>query len=54
MNADVTVKQLDDVLDGLGDSLTDLNKTLTNLNTAVDRLDGGWTTSRPPWAGSMT
>ncbi len=41
MNADVTVNQLEGVLDGLGDTLGDLNDSLTRLNTAVDRLDGG-------------
>ena len=41
MNADVTVNQLEGVLDGLGDTLTDLNNSLTHLNTAVDRLNGG-------------
>jgi ABC-type transporter Mla subunit MlaD len=41
MNADVTVGQLEDVLNGLGETMADLNSSLTRLNNAVDRLDDG-------------
>lgn len=41
LNADKTVEQVEDVLDGLGTSLVDLNKSLDALNATVERLEGG-------------
>lgn len=41
LNADKTVEQVEDVLDGLGTSLVELNKSLLALNSTVDRLEGG-------------
>jgi ABC-type transporter Mla subunit MlaD len=41
LNADVTVEQLEDVLDGLGGTITDLDDSLTNLNNAIGRLNDG-------------
>lgn len=41
LNADKTVEQVEDVLDGLGASLAELNKSLAALNGTVGRLEGG-------------
>jgi ABC-type transporter Mla subunit MlaD len=41
LNADKTVEQVEDVLDGLGTSLVELNKSLSALNATVGRLEGG-------------
>lgn len=41
LNADKTVEQVEDVLDGLGTSLVELNKSLSSLNSTVERLGGG-------------
>ncbi|MFV0495464.1 ATPase [Mycobacterium sp.] len=41
LNADKTVEQVEDVLDGLGSSLTELNSSLSTLNSTVARLEGG-------------
>jgi ABC-type transporter Mla subunit MlaD len=41
LNADVTVEQLEDVLDGLGGTITDLDDSLSNLNNAIARLNDG-------------
>ena len=41
LNADKTVEQVEDVLDGLGKTMNDLNSSLSALNATVDRLDGG-------------
>jgi ABC-type transporter Mla subunit MlaD len=41
LNADVTVEQLEGVLDGLGGTITDLDDSLTNLNNAIGRLNDG-------------
>lgn len=41
LNADKTVEQVEDVLDGLGTSLVELNKSLSALNSTVARLEGG-------------
>ena len=37
LNADKTVEQVEDVLDGLGTSLVELNKSLSALNSTVTR-----------------
>ena len=41
LNADKTVEQVEDVLDGLGKTMQDLNSSLTALNATVERLEGG-------------
>ena len=41
MNADLTVGQLEDVLNGLGDTMNELNNSLSRLNGTVERLEGG-------------
>jgi ABC-type transporter Mla subunit MlaD len=41
LNADRTVEQVEDVLDGLGTSLVELNKSLSALNTTVERMEKG-------------
>ena len=41
LNADKTVEQVEDVLDGLSNSLIELNKSLTALNATVERMEGG-------------
>lgn len=41
LNADVTVGQLDDVLNGLGDTMNELNSSLAGLNATVERLGNG-------------
>jgi|1185.fasta_scaffold430386_1 ABC-type transporter Mla subunit MlaD len=41
LNADKTVEQVEDVLDGLSTSLVELNKSLTALNGTVERLESG-------------
>jgi len=41
LNADKTVEQVEDVLDGLGSSLVELNKSLKALNGTVERMEGG-------------
>ncbi|KAA1432110.1 ATPase [Mycolicibacter arupensis] len=41
LNADVTVGQLEDVLDGLGGTMNELNSSLSHLNATIERLGGG-------------
>lgn len=41
LNADKTVEQVEDVLDGLSTSLVELNKCLSSLNATVERMEGG-------------
>lgn len=41
LNADKTVEQVEDVLDGLGTSLAELNRSLSALNSTVTRLETG-------------
>ena len=41
LNADKTVEQVEDVLDGLGKTMKELNGSLSALNATVERLDGG-------------
>jgi ABC-type transporter Mla subunit MlaD len=41
LNADKTVEQVEDVLDGLSNTMKELNNSLTALNTTVARLEGG-------------
>lgn len=41
LNADKTVEQVEDVLDGLGKTMQDLNSSLSALNATVERLEGG-------------
>jgi ABC-type transporter Mla subunit MlaD len=41
LNADKTVGQVEDVLDGLGKTMVDLNSSLAALNATVERLGGG-------------
>lgn len=41
LNADVTVGQLEDVLNGLGDTMNALNSSLVGLNATVERLGDG-------------
>jgi len=41
LNADKTVEQVEDVLDGLGKTMNELNSSLSALNKTVARLDGG-------------
>lgn len=56
LNADKTVEQVEDVLDGLGKTMAELNSSLSQLNSTVERLEDGldhlegtctaWTISR--------
>lgn len=39
LNADKTVEQVEDVLDGLSTSLVELNKSLKALNATVERME---------------
>lgn len=41
LNADKTVEQVEDVLDGLSRTMNDLNSSLAALNSTVERLEGG-------------
>jgi ABC-type transporter Mla subunit MlaD len=41
LNADKTVEQVEDVLEGLGKTMNELNSSLTRLNLTVERLEGG-------------
>jgi ABC-type transporter Mla subunit MlaD len=41
LNADKTVEQVEDVLDGLSTTMKDLNSSLSALNATVERLEGG-------------
>jgi ABC-type transporter Mla subunit MlaD len=41
LNADKTVGQVEDVLDGLGKTMKELNSSLSALNATVERLEGG-------------
>jgi ABC-type transporter Mla subunit MlaD len=41
LNADKTVEQVEDVLDGLSRTMNDLNSSLAALNATVGRLEGG-------------
>jgi len=41
LNADRTVEQVEDVLEGLGGTMRELNTSLTALNATVGRLEGG-------------
>jgi methyl-accepting chemotaxis protein len=41
LNADKTVEQVEDVLDGLGRTMVELNSSLSALNRTVERLEGG-------------
>lgn len=41
LNADKTVEQVEDVLDGLGKTMVELNSSLSALNATVERLEGG-------------
>jgi len=41
LNADKTVEQVEDVLDGLGNTMVELNSSLSALNATVERLEGG-------------
>lgn len=41
LNADKTVEQVEDVLDGLSRTMNDLNSSLAALNATVERLEGG-------------
>ena len=41
LNADKTVGQVEDVLDGLGRTMNELSSSLTRLNTTVERLESG-------------
>jgi archaellum component FlaC len=41
LNADKTVGQVEDVLDGLGKTMNELSSSLTRLNATVERLEGG-------------
>jgi ABC-type transporter Mla subunit MlaD len=41
LNADKTVEQVEDVLDGLGKTMNELSSSLTRLNGTVERLEGG-------------
>lgn len=41
LNADKTVEQVEDVLDGLGKTMVELSNSLSALNGAVERLEGG-------------
>ncbi|MFA7514516.1 MAG: ATPase, partial [Mycolicibacterium vanbaalenii] len=39
MNADVTVEQVDTILEGLGETLEDLNKATANLDVTLERFN---------------
>ena len=41
LNADKTVEQVEDVLDGLSRTMVELNSSLSALNNTVERLEGG-------------
>ena len=41
LNADKTVEQVEDVLDGLSRTMKDLNTSLSNLNATVERMESG-------------
>ncbi|HTY30658.1 ATPase [Mycobacterium sp.] len=41
LNADKTVEQVEDVLDGLSRTMTELNSSLSNLNATVGRMEAG-------------
>ncbi|OBI69075.1 ATPase [Mycobacterium sp. E796] len=41
LNADKTVEQVEDVLDGLSTTMRELNSSLTNLNATVERMEAG-------------
>ena len=41
LNADKTVEQVEDVLDGLSKTMVELNSSLSALNSTVERLEGG-------------
>ncbi|MGH3967311.1 MAG: ATPase, partial [Mycobacterium sp.] len=41
LNADKTVEQVEDVLEGLGKTMVELNSSLSQLNITVERLEGG-------------
>jgi methyl-accepting chemotaxis protein len=41
LNADKTVEQVEDVLDGLSKTMVELNSSLSALNGTVERLEGG-------------
>ena len=41
LNADKTVEQVEDVLDGLSNTLTELSSSLTALNATVERMESG-------------
>jgi ABC-type transporter Mla subunit MlaD len=40
MNADVTVEQVDTILEGLGDTLEDLDRSIGGLDTTLERFNG--------------
>jgi ABC-type transporter Mla subunit MlaD len=39
LNADVTVEQVDTILEGLGETLIDLNNSTTTLDTTLERFN---------------
>lgn len=41
LNADKTVEQVEDVLDGLSRTMQELNSSLSNLNATVERMEAG-------------
>jgi ABC-type transporter Mla subunit MlaD len=41
LNADKTVEQVEDVLDGLSKTVTELSTSLTALNATVERMEAG-------------
>ncbi|OBH30463.1 ATPase [Mycobacterium sp. E342] len=41
LNADKTVEQVEDVLDGLSTTMKELNTSLSNLNATVERMESG-------------
>lgn len=41
LNADKTVEQVEDVLDGLSRTMKELNTSLSNLNATVERMESG-------------
>src|SRR5271157_2768820 len=41
LNADKTVEQVEDVLDGLSRTMNELNSSLSALNATVERLESG-------------
>lgn len=47
LNADKTVEQVEDVLDGLGKTMAELNSSLSQLNSTVERLEDGLDTETP-------